>query len=166
MCLYCLNFTEERRNIFPHCSLRSMICKSLHGSSRKNSITFRKRTIQLSKQNTYSKHFHCNLAYFEQAGQMAILLQYPPLHLQKLTLTQAHGCGFLYSPSPKQAAFQWEEHKQKSSLHLRPSSGSLGRIPHKAASAVLGSPTSPFQFSLPTTGPPDTYLDTPAWGEW
>lgn len=48
MCLYCLNFTEERRNIFPHSSLRGMICKSLHGSSRKNSITFRKRTIQLS----------------------------------------------------------------------------------------------------------------------
>lgn len=100
-CLYCLNFTEERRNLFPHCSLRGMICKFLHGSSTKNCITFKKRTVKLSEQNTYSKHFYCNLVYFEQ-GQLAILLQYPPLHLQKPTLTQAHRCGFLHSPSLKQ----------------------------------------------------------------
>lgn len=114
MCLCCLNFTELR-SIFLHCSLRGMTCKSLQGSNRKNLITFRKRTIQFSEQNTYSKHFHCNLAHFEQVGQLAILLQYPPLHLQKLMLTQMHRCDFLYSPSLKQfCSFPREEHKAKS----------------------------------------------------
>lgn len=102
MGLYCLNFTELRRSIFPHCSLRGMTCKSLHGRNRKNLITFRKRTIQLSEQNSYSKHFHCNLVHFEQAGPLAILLQYSRLHLQKLMLTQTHRCDFLYCPSLKQ----------------------------------------------------------------
>jgi len=102
MCLSYLNFTVKRRNILPHCSLRGMICKSLNGSSRENCITFGKRTMQLSEQNTSSKHFHCNLACFEKASHLAMLLQYPRLHLQKLMLTQAQGCGFLSSPSLKQ----------------------------------------------------------------
>lgn len=37
---------------------------------RKNCITFRKK----KNHRTYRENFHCNLAYFEQAVQLAMLL--------------------------------------------------------------------------------------------
>lgn len=162
MFLHCLNSTEERTH-FPHCFLRGMICKSLHRSSQNSGITFTKRAIQLSEQNIYSKYFHSNFVYFEQTTLLAILLQYLPLHQQKLVLTQAHGHAFLRSHTLKQLSIllMKEGKEQQTSLHLILSSGSLG-IPHKTAPEVVDSPTSPFQLSLPRTGPPNTYLDTPA----
>lgn len=127
----------------------------------KNCITFRKWTIQLSEQNTYSI--------------VILLIPGKPFSWQYHFITHLCTCRTCWShkrtdmassPSLKQLSFQREECKQKSSLHLRLSSGSLGRSPHKAAPAVLDSPTGPFQLTFPTKGPPNTHLDTPAWGEW